>query len=237
MDLYYAMSTLRAVRRLRADPIPEDMLQRVLQAATWAPTGGNVQPFRMIVVRDPALKTALQRLYYARWSDYAAGNRARVAASNTPAEAAARYERTLVAGDILAEHLAEAPVIVVFCFNPKLMAITDIDQPRPSVVGGGSVYPAVQNLLLAARNEGLGCVLTTLLCMDEPEVRSLLEIPEPWATCAHVPLGWPVGTGHGPIRRRSVEQIACLDRFDQPFPPPSTGTGETADEDDDHDQD
>jgi nitroreductase len=81
------------------------------------------------------------------------------------------------------------------------------------VVGNASLYPAVQDLLLACRAEGLGCVLTTLLCSPEKEVRELLEIPEPWATAAFVPIGWPGGTGHGPLSRRPVEHMVFGDRF------------------------
>ena len=109
--------------------------------------------------------------------------------------------------------LGEVPVVAVFCFHPERHTITDAELGRPSVVGGASVYPAVQNLLLACRAEGLGCVLTTLLCAREPEVRELLEIPEPWATCAYVPIGWPVGSGHGPLSRRPVEEVVFGDRF------------------------
>jgi nitroreductase len=93
------------------------------------------------------------------------------------------------------------------------MAITDDGLGRPSVVGGASIYPAVQNLLLACRAEGLGCVLTTLLCKAEPQVVSLLEIPKPWATAAFVPIGWPASRGHGPLTRRPVERMAFGDRF------------------------
>ena len=88
---------------------------------------------------------------------------------------------------------------MVFCFNPKNMAITDAKLDRPSVVGGASIYPAVENLLLACRAEGLGCVLTTLLCMSEPEVRELFEIPQPWATAAAIPIGYPLARGHGKV--------------------------------------
>ena len=211
LDLYEAASTTRAVRRLRPDPIPEDVLRRVLRAATWAPSGGNLQPWHVIAVRDPVRKKGLAELYQALWSDYASQRRALLTklpeAMHTPAEKALR------AGDHLAGHLHEAPVIGVFCFQPERLTITDTDLGRPSVVGGASLYPAVQNLLLACRAEGLGCVLTTLLCSREPEVRALLEIPEPWATCAFVPIGWPLGGGHGPISRRPVEQVAFADRF------------------------
>jgi nitroreductase len=93
------------------------------------------------------------------------------------------------------------------------MAITDDGLGRPSVVGGASIYPAVQNLLLACRAEGLGCVLTTLLCRAEPAVKALLAIPPEWATAAFVPIGWPASKGHGPLTRRPVERMAFGDRF------------------------
>ena len=210
-DFYRAASTLRAVRKLKPDPIPEAMLRRVLKAATWAPSGGNRQPWRVIAVRDPAIKQRFAELYRTRWSAYTEPYRARFDALPASVQGA------VTAGDYLGEHLHETPVVAVFCFDPNGLAITDAKLDRPSVVGGGSLYPAVQNVLLACRAEGLGCVLTTLLCADEPEIRKLLEIPEPWATYAHVPIGWPVGRGHGPINRRSVESVTYADRFGEPL--------------------
>jgi nitroreductase len=117
------------------------------------------------------------------------------------------------AGDYLADHFSQTPVLLVFCFNPKSMAITDAKLDRVSVVGGASIYPAVQNALLACRVEGLGCVLTTLLCACEEEVRRILEIPEPWGTAAAIPIGYPVLGGHGPISRRPVEKLAFEDSW------------------------
>jgi nitroreductase/alkylhydroperoxidase family enzyme len=210
-DLYEAASTTRAVRRLQSAAIPEPTLRRVLEAATWAPSGGNLQPWHVIAVRDPVRKKGLAELYRGVWTDYAAGRRAILA--KLPAALRDPAERALGSGDHLAEHLHEAPVIATFCFHPERLTITDAGLPRPSVVGGASLYPAVQNLLLACRAEGLGCVLTTLLCSREAEVREILEIPEPWATCAFVPIGWPVGGGHGPLARRPVEEVAFADRF------------------------
>ena len=180
IGIYEAMSTLRAVRRLRRDPVPADALRRVLEAASWAPTGGNVQPWRVVVVRDAEKKRALGALYDARWRAYSAQHMAQL--EGAPEALREKTQRMLAAGDHLAAHFAETPVVLVFCFNPKAMAITDAKQDRISVVGGGSIYPAVQNALLACRAEGLGCVLTTLLCEVESEVRALLDIPEPWAT-------------------------------------------------------
>jgi nitroreductase len=210
-DLYEIMRTTRAVRRLRPDPIPDESLRRVLTAATWGPSGGNRQPWRVLVVRDAGIKSRLGELYSSVWTPYAAAGRSALA--NAPASIAARTERALKAGDYLASHFHEVPVVLVFCFEPSGLAVTDAKLARQSVVGGGSLYPAVQNALLACNAEGLGCVLTTLLCAKEPEIRPLLEIPEPWATHAFVPIGYPVGKGHGPISRRPVEEMAFSDRW------------------------
>lgn len=217
IGLYEAMSTLRAVRRLRPDPIPDDVLQRVLKAASWAPTGGNAQPWRVVVVRDAEKKAALQPLYSGHWNAYAEHHMTLVA--EAPQKIKDEAEKMMSAGNYLAEHLALAPAILIFCFNPKAMAITDADLGRPSVVGGASVYTAVQNTLLACRAEGLGCVLTTLLCQCEDEVRELLSIPDPWYTAAAVPIGYPVLGGHGPIRRRPVAKLAFEDNWGNAFDP------------------
>jgi nitroreductase len=217
IGLYDAMSSLRAVRRLRPDPIPDDVLERVLLAATWAPSGGNVQPWRVIVVQDAAKRKRLQELYIGPWRQYAKGHRGQT--DHLEAEARAKQERMLAAADHLAEHLHEAPAILVFCFAPGRMAITDAGLDRPSVVGGGSVYPAVQNTLLACRAEGLGCTLTTLLCFAEAEVKTLLEIPDDWYTCAFIPIGYPSSKGHGPISRRPVSGMAFRDGWGKAFAP------------------
>lgn len=215
IELYEAMSTLRAVRRLRPDPVPEDVLHRVLEAATWAPTGANIQPWRAIVVEDAGRKGDLGAMYAEQWARYATGHRAALA--DQADEVRESAERMLAAGDHLARHFGETPVVVVFCFHPGLMTITDAGLDRVSVVGGASIYPAVENLLLACRAEGLGCVLTTLLCAVEPAVRELLAIPEPWATAAAVPIGYPRLGGHGPITRRSVEKLAFRDGWGEPW--------------------
>ena len=215
IGLYDAMSSCRAVRRLRPDPLPDDVIERVLQAAAWAPTGGNNQPWRIIAVRDPANKKALGELYQPIWADYAGASR-RAIAKLEPTRRDS-VERTLVAGDYLAAHFGETPLVAIFCFNPRNMAITDAGLDRPSVVGGGSVYPAVQNLLLACRAEGLGCVLTTLLCSKETEVKQLLDMPDEWFTCAAVPIGYPLLRGHGPLSRRPLGKLIYSDRWNEAY--------------------
>ena len=215
MELYDAMSTLRAVRRLKSDPIPDDVLDRVLTAATWAPTGGNHQAWRIIAVQDPAKKRALADLYKPHWLNYVPAYEA--ALNGAPKNVAEKSRRTLTAGTYLAEHLHEVPVICVFCFSLEGITVTDQGLNRQSVVGGGSIYPAAQNLLLAARSEGLGCVLTTLLCVEEPAVKELLGLPDDWFTAAAIPLGYPVGGGHGPITRKPIDKMVFRDGFGEPW--------------------
>lgn len=219
IDLYAAMSTLRAVRRLKPDPIPRDVLRRVLQAAAWAPTGGNTQPWRVIVVEEAAKKEKLGELYSKAWFAYSAQHMNQL--DGAPESIRTAGEKMLDAGNYLANHFGETPSVLIFCFNPKLMAITDARLDRVSVVGGASIYPGVQNTLLACRAEGLGCVLTTLLCQEEAAVRELLEIPEPWATAAAIPIGYPVRGGHGPISRRPVEKLAFQDSWGATYSPES----------------
>jgi nitroreductase len=216
-DLYEMMSTLRAVRRLKADPVPEDVLERVLQAACWAPTGGNLQPWRIIVVRSPERKRAVAELYAPEWAKYVAMSRRRAEKAGLTGEPLAALERTVAAGDHLAEHMAEAPALLLFIADPNMMAITDRNLDRVSMVGGGSVYTAVQNAMLACRAEGLGCTLTTLHCLREPELKEALGIPAEWATLALVPIGYPVGRGHGPITRQGPGRLVFDDVFGAPW--------------------
>ncbi len=215
IPLYEAMRTLRAVRRLRPDPIPDEVLRRVLDAACQAPSGGNRQPFRILVVRDRSKLAELARLYADEWQAYVAFHRQQT--KGAPEQVRADDERLLGSGNHLADHFGELPALLVFCFDPRQMAITDAGLGRVSVVGGASVYPAVQNALLACRAEGLGCVLTTLLCKREDEVRKLLSIPEPWGTAAAIPIGYPLSRGHGPISRRPPEELAYGDTWKSPW--------------------
>jgi nitroreductase len=216
LDVFEAMRTTRAVRKLRPDAIDDAVLARVLEAATWAPSGGNRQPWRIVVVRSAETKRALQALYAVPWRKYSESQRTALAA--LPDASRERAARNLAAADHLADHLHEAPVILVFCFDPKQLAITDARLARPSVVGGASLYPAVQNLLLACRTEGLGCVLTTLLCSAEEAVRPLIGLPEGWGTAAFVPIGYPLGRGHSaPVTRQPVAEMVFAERFGEPL--------------------
>ena len=181
------------------------VLRRVLEAATWAPSGGNRQPWRLIVVDDDKKKTRLGSLYREQWERFSSAYRK--AFERADAKERDRQERMLASADHLARNFHRAPVIVVVCFTPTELAITDAHLDRPSIVGGASVYPAVENLLLACRAEGLGATLTTLLCLCEADVKELLAVPETWYTAAAIPIGYPEGKGHGPVQRRPVGEM------------------------------
>lgn len=204
------LATTRSIRRISSEPINDDVLTRVLQAAVWAPSGGNRQPWRMVVVKDRELKAGLGRIYQTEWTSYVEMNMAKVAGQ--PQHIIDMVSKGLATGTRLAESLADVPVVVIFVHDPSQVFVTDANLGRTPVVGGASLYPAVQNLLLAARAEGLGGVLTTLIAAREPDVRDLLGIPAPWGVHAMVPLGKPMGS-HGPLRRAPLESMVSYDRW------------------------
>ena len=210
MEFTEVISTTRSIRRIKPDPVPDDVLQRVLQAAVWAPSGGNRQPWRMVLVRDQQVKRQLRDLYVDEWAAYVDFNMSNVAGASD--EVRDRTAAALAPGTALADTLDQVPVIVMFVHDSRLIYVTDDGLGRTSVVGGASLYPAVQNLLTAARAEGLGGVLTTLICRREPEVRGILGLPAEWAVHAMVPLGWPRG-GHGPLTRMPLERMVRYDRW------------------------
>ncbi len=209
-NLYSILSTTRSIRRISDTPVDDATLERILQAAIWAPSGGNRQPWRIIAVRDRALKQKLGEIYAAEWAKYVEMNMKRV--EGMPENIVEATRTGLAVGTRLAESLADVPVVVMFIHDPREVFVTDGNLGRTPVVGGASLYPAVQNLLLAARAEGLGGVLTTLISASEVKVRELLEIPEPWGVYAMVPLGHPMGK-HGPLRRAPLSHMVKYDRW------------------------
>ena len=201
MPLAEAMRTQRAVRRLRADPVDDDTVLAVLELATKAPTGSNQQGWEFVVVRDPDVKHALARLNRQAFSVYR-----RVARSRARGDLQAA--RMLAAVQYQADHFEDAPVIVVACLHgrsgPTAMA-------RAAYFG--SIFPAVQNLLLAARSLGLGATLTTLPLWSRTQARRTLGLPPKVTPCAVIPLGWPLKGGYGPTTRRPVREIVHLDHY------------------------
>ena len=209
-DFYSVLSTTRSIRRITDQPIDDAVLRRVLQAAIWAPSGGNRQPWRIIAVQDRDIKQKLSDLYSLRWAEYVEFNMKRV--EGLPDNIVEATRTGLAVGTQLANNLADVPVVAMFVHDPREIFVTDENLGRTSVVGGASLYPAVQNLLLAARAEGLGGVLTTLISTSEIEVRKILQLPEPWGVYAMVPLGYPKGK-HGPLRRAPLEQMVKFDTW------------------------
>jgi nitroreductase len=211
--LYEVMRNARAIRRYRRDPVPDDVLYRIIRAATFAASGGNRQPWRFLVVQGEEEKRWLRDHYLVLWRDYVAMRMARGSTA-----LATRAEQEIA--DRFAEEFHLAPLIIVVCVRIVDLSITDADLGRPSVVGGASIYPAVENLLLACRAEGLGAVLTTLLCRVEPALRQRFGIDDGWATCAHVPIGYPAEPPRGTVRRRAPHEVSFLDRWGVPLPAP-----------------
>ena len=190
----------------KPDPVPGEVLLRAFSAARFAPQGGNRQPVRWIVVRDAAKKQQLKEWYLQPWKAYLAAaqeGEIRIGAMN----------KLLYDADHFAEHLDEIPVLAVVCAELSEIHPTDHELGRLSVVGGGSIYPTVQNFLLACRAEGLGTALTTLLCHFEPQVRDLLGIPEGIITAGTVAVGYPAKPFPKRLARRPVEEVVFLDRY------------------------
>lgn len=211
MDLLEAMRTQGTTRYYEDREVPDEVLHRAFDAARYGPQGGNRQPVRFIVVRDPETKRQLAEWYLPPWKAYlsqAMGGEVELGA----------LPRTVQAADDFAEHFAEIPVLVVVCAEIAGLHPTDTELGRLSIVGGGSVYPIVQNFMLACRNEGLGTALTTLLCLAEPQVVELLAIPEGFATAACVAVGYPAKGFPSKLTRLPVEEMVFSDRFGQPFP-------------------
>lgn len=209
MTLNEIMRTNGTCRYYTTDPVSEEVLSRVLDGARWAPTGGNRQPLRFVAVRDPEKKRKLKSLYLPIWNAFLDG----INAGEKHYDA---RPKLLVDADHFANHLDEIPVMLVVCARLADVQPTDIELDRLSIVGGASVYPAVQNVLLAARAEGLGTALTTLLCAVEPAVKSLLEIPDDISTAAMVTIGWPKHAFPRKLKRRPLSEFAFTDTFGGP---------------------
>jgi nitroreductase len=204
IGLFDAIRTTRSMRRLRPDPVPDELLREILEAAICAPSGGDSQHWRFIVVKDPEIKRQIQIRYRRAFEDLKERFHA---APPPPGKTEAQKQRMLAARDHLTEHFHEAPVLIVCC----------LDGDSGSGVGAGaSIYPAVQNILLAARALGLGATLTTRHLLYEREVDEILGLPASAKTFAIIPIGYPLGN-FGPVSRAPVEQVAFLDRWGRKY--------------------
>ena len=206
MPLEEAMRTQRAIRRLKPDPVDDALVLHLIELALKAPTGSNQQNWEFVVVKDRAVKERLGRLNSGAFNLYGGLGR-RMYRDNPP------MMRILKAVQWQADHFAEIPVIVVAC----LRGFRPFWPPVASTSYYGSIYPSVQNLLLAARAAGLGAALITLPLWSTFLARRALGLPWSVAPCAVVPIGWPTGK-YGPTTRRPVGEVVHVDRFgNQPF--------------------
>lgn len=213
MEFYDVIKTAGTCRYYKEDPIPDDVMERVMDAARWAPQGGNRQPNRYIVVRDPDTRQQLRDWYYPIWAEYLAA--AGMGAIKIRSDKG--VPKILVDADIFADNFHKPPVIVVVCAKMEDIHPTDLELERDPIVYGCSVYPAVENLLLAARNEGLGGAVTTLLCAVEPQVKALLNIPDGYATACHITLGYPEKEFPKKLARMALSDVVFSEKFDNPM--------------------
>ncbi|MBI4203037.1 MAG: nitroreductase family protein [Chloroflexi bacterium] len=198
ISLMEALRTQRSARRFSSQPVPEDAIRTILRAATWAPSAGNRQPWRFVVVRDQALKRRIGELYD-EGSQVAYSDRQRAATPTAPREPT----------------FSDVPIIILVCID----AVSTNPGPGSDFFRGASIYPAMQNMMLAARALGLGTRPTTIHRHREKEIKELLSIPQSVDITAIVPLGYPgEGEHFGGKKRKPVREVAFMDRWGQPVP-------------------
>jgi nitroreductase len=215
MELYDVMRTTFAGRDYTSDPLPDAVLYRILDHARFAPSGGNRQGWRVIVVRDAATRKALAQLTEPAAKRYIAQVQNGENPWNTidpPRVDAATIERTPPAPRLTEPVLKGAAVVLVVCVDLKVVASTDQHLTRVGVISGASIYPFAWNILLAARHEGFAGTITTLAVAEEPRIQALLGIPSHVAVAAVMPLGRPVKT-LTKLTRKAVSEFAMLERW------------------------
>lgn len=211
LDAFEAMHTMRAMRRLKPDPVPDEILREVLDAAIRAPSGQNTQRWAFVVLREESARRFFGERYR-HWIHKLMGDRAPAPEDDSPGA------RSIRAAVHLADHMSEAPLIVLACGKRDwpfaVPAEKRVGKAPPSY---GSIYPAVENLLIACRARGLGASLTTAHQMFEAELIEELGIPESYGVVAAIPIGYPTGR-FGPVRRRPVGTVTHFDRWGQQDP-------------------
>jgi nitroreductase len=225
VGLFEAMYSARSLRRFRFDPVPEELITRVLDAAIRAPSAGNAQNWAFIVVRDPAQRARLGAVYR-KGSDIAS---AVYQARRRPAHLTeAQWARMMTAGAWLWEHLGAVPVLLVPCLRRRDMPPAEALPPEIAArygaelayldrIRGASIYPAVQNIILACRALGLGTVITTNHLRCEDEAKAVLGLPADVDTFALMPIGYPLDK-FGPLTRRPLDEVAHADHWSVPCP-------------------
>lgn len=223
MELREALRTTASIRDFTATAVAPETVTAILDDARFAPSGGNRQSWHVIIVNDPGRRKILRDLYLDAWHDYVAHSLAGLVPFSPLASdhdrAAAMAQRSaaeaLSKPDGFAERLHEVPVLLLITADLAVLAAVDRDLDRYQIAGGASVYPFVWQILLAARDRGLGGVMTTMATRNEPQVQRAFAIPESQAIAAVVALGFPQ---HQPttLRRRPVSAFTTFDSFDGP---------------------
>lgn len=220
IGVFEAMYSARALRRFKPDPVPEEAITRVLDAAIRAPSAGNSQNWAFVVVRDPGQRRKLAEIY--RRASDAVG--AFYAARGRPAHMTdEQFRRFVSSGMYLWDHIGEAPVLLVACLKQERLpsgqalpstaaAAFQAAMPHLARTSGASIYPAVQNIILACRALGLGTVMTTNHVLYEHEVKEVLGLPIDVQTYALMPVGYP-RNNFGPVSRRPVSEVVYADRW------------------------
>jgi nitroreductase len=202
-DLFEIMESCRAMRRLKPDPVPDELIAKILRAGIYAPNGGNSQKWRFLVVKDRKIKDAVH-VWYKKAFDEVIGPRY-ASSPPPPGSDKERYSRQHKAVEYLTEHYADAPVWIVACLEGP-----------PNRMAGSSIYPAVQNMILATRALGLGTTLTTRHMLFEKEADAALGLPAGVHSYAILPIGYPMGK-FGPLGRGALSEFVYQDRWGQPY--------------------
>lgn len=225
IGLFETIYSARAIRRFESDPVPEELLTRILDAAIRAPSAGNAQNWAFIVVRDPQQRHRLSAIYR-RASDIVAQF---YAARGRPSHMTdQQYRRLISSGSYLWNHMDEAPVLLVPCLKLEALpsppaAVVPVDvqakyqELRFNRLSGASIYPAIQNIILACRAVGLGTLITTNHTLLEEEVAAVLALTPEMRTYALMPIGYPRDK-FGPLSRRPISEVACADRYGTEWP-------------------
>jgi nitroreductase len=219
MELTEALRTTGAVRDFTDRPVDDAVLARVLDTARFAPSGGNAQAWRLVLVKDPENRRRLRDCYLQGSRDYlalaAAGLRPWAPTNDRDAEARALAAGSAPARGGFAEKFDEAPVLLALFADLSMLAAIDRDADRYTFAAGASIYPFAWNVLLAARDEGLGGVITTIAIREEEQVKSILGAADPLALAAVIALGYPVRQPHR-LRRAPVNSFVTVDSIDGP---------------------
>jgi|TARA_B110000438_G_scaffold18261_1_gene16983 nitroreductase len=225
MELYNAMRTTPSCRYFTDDPVADETIHRVLDNARFASSGGNRQGWRIVVVTDTDQKRRVADLHRKQWDPYFQhalegtvgfqGDGSGDKMEHGTNFAVNRLRRT----DDFAQKMHEVPVLMCCYVDLSTLAVTDKDLDRQSIVGGGSLYTLVHNILLGCTNEGLGSSLTTLLAAEQESCDQLFHTPDGFALGALIAIGWPVvEKQYTKLTRKPVEEIAFRDTWDVPFP-------------------